>query len=83
MLCRVALIRSDVLEEHVAFIIRVTIIGELSKTLAVISNRRNVAKEYSITLIMEAIHPSQTSAFTNAAQRNIPVDGILHLSFIS
>jgi hypothetical protein len=34
MLCRVALVRSDVSEEHSASIIRVTGIGELEKTLA-------------------------------------------------
>jgi hypothetical protein len=35
----VTLVRSDVSDEHIASIIRVTIIGELGTTLAVISNR--------------------------------------------
>jgi hypothetical protein len=39
ILCRVALVRTDVSEEHSASIIRVTRIGELG-TLAVTSNRR-------------------------------------------
>jgi hypothetical protein len=37
MLRRVALVRTDVSEESSAFIIRVTRIGELEKTLAVTS----------------------------------------------
>jgi hypothetical protein len=40
MLRRVALVRTDVSEEHSASIIRVTRIGELGTTLAVTSNRR-------------------------------------------
>jgi hypothetical protein len=39
MLHRVALVRTGVSEERVAYIIRVTRIGELGKTLAVTSNR--------------------------------------------
>jgi hypothetical protein len=39
MLRRVALVRTDVSEEHSAFIIRVPRIGELGTTLAVTSNR--------------------------------------------
>jgi hypothetical protein len=38
MLRRVALVRTDVLEEHIASIIKVTRIGELATTLAVTSN---------------------------------------------
>jgi hypothetical protein len=40
MLRRVALIRTDVSEERIASIIRVTRIGELATTIAVTSNRR-------------------------------------------
>jgi hypothetical protein len=40
MLRHVALVRTDVLEELSASIIRVTRIGELGTTLAVTSNRR-------------------------------------------
>jgi hypothetical protein len=42
MLRRVALVRTDVLEELSASFIRVTRIGELGTTLAVTSNRRSV-----------------------------------------
>jgi hypothetical protein len=38
MLCRVALVRTDVSEELSSFSIRVTRIGELGTTLAVTSN---------------------------------------------
>jgi hypothetical protein len=40
MLRRVALVRTDVSEEHSASFIRVTRIGDLGTTLAVTSNRR-------------------------------------------
>jgi hypothetical protein len=39
MLCRVALVRTDVTEEHIASIFRVTKIGELGRTLAVVGDR--------------------------------------------
>jgi hypothetical protein len=42
MLCRVALVITDVSEELSASIIRVTRIGEVGTTLAVTSNRRGV-----------------------------------------
>jgi hypothetical protein len=41
MICRVALVRTDVSEERIAFIIRVTRIGNLG-TLAVTSNRHSM-----------------------------------------
>jgi hypothetical protein len=44
MLCRVALVRTDVSEELSASFIRVTRIGELGTTLAVASNRRTVRR---------------------------------------
>jgi hypothetical protein len=40
ILCRVALVRTDVSEELSASFIKVTRIGELGTTLAVTSNRR-------------------------------------------
>jgi hypothetical protein len=43
ILHRVALVRTDVSEEHSAPIIRVTRFGELGTTLTVTSNRRTVA----------------------------------------
>jgi hypothetical protein len=50
MLRRVDLVRTDVSEERIASIIRVTKIGELRTTLAVTSNRRAFLQEpYGIT----------------------------------
>jgi hypothetical protein len=46
MLRHVALVRTDVSEEHIACIIRVTRIGELGTTLALTSNRYAVKKCY-------------------------------------
>jgi hypothetical protein len=40
MLCRVALVRTDVSEERITSIVRVTRVGELGTMLAVTSNRR-------------------------------------------
>jgi hypothetical protein len=44
MLCRVALVRTDVSEELCASVIMTTIIGELGTTLAVTSNRRTLRR---------------------------------------
>jgi hypothetical protein len=44
MLRRVALVRTDVSEECITSIIRVTRIGELGTTLAVTSNRRTLRR---------------------------------------
>jgi hypothetical protein len=44
MLCRVALVRTDVSEEISASLIRVTKIGELETALAVTSNRRTLRR---------------------------------------
>jgi demethoxyubiquinone hydroxylase (CLK1/Coq7/Cat5 family) len=44
MLCRVALVRTDVSEEISASFIRVTRIGELGTTLAVASKRRTLRR---------------------------------------
>jgi hypothetical protein len=52
MICHVALVRTDVSEEHIAPIIRVTRIGELGTTIAVTSNRRSVRR-----LLVTAIVP--------------------------
>jgi hypothetical protein len=46
LLRRVALVRTDVSEEHGASFIRVTKIGELGTTQAVTSNRRTLRRNY-------------------------------------
>jgi hypothetical protein len=51
MLHRVALVRTDVLEEHSASIIKVTKIGELGTTLAVTSNRSTLLGSVSRLLV--------------------------------
>jgi hypothetical protein len=68
MLRCVALVRTDVSEEHGTSFIRVTRIGELGTTLAVTSNRR-----------CEEITRFGTGAsvLTRATRRNIPEDAIL------
>jgi hypothetical protein len=57
MLCHVALIRTNVLEEHSSSIIRVTEINEPGTTLAVL-----------VTLMMEALHSYETLVITRATQ---------------
>jgi hypothetical protein len=65
LLCRVALVRTDVSEEPGASVIRVTKIGELGTTQAV-------------TLMKEAPGSSETSVLTRSTRRNNPEDDILH-----
>jgi hypothetical protein len=87
MLRRVALVRTDVSEERIASIIRVTRNGELG-TLAVTSNHSmlwllvtaNLVPSFPIvvTLMMEAICSSKTSVLTRATWHNSPDDGIFH-----
>jgi hypothetical protein len=60
MLHRVALVRTDVSEEHSASFIRVTRIGELGTTLAVTSNRRTRVFLSSVRrlLVTASVDPS-------------------------
>jgi hypothetical protein len=80
MLRRVALVRTDVSEEHSASIIRVTRIGELG-TLAVTSNRRTLRRNTKrveanvvpsspilVTLMIEALCSSETSVLIRATR---------------
>jgi hypothetical protein len=62
MLRRLALVRTDVSDEHIASIIRVTKIGELGITLAATSNRSTL----------------RTPVLTSATRHHIPDDDILH-----
>jgi hypothetical protein len=86
MLRRVALVRTEVSEERIAAIIRVTRTGELGTTLAVTTHRSTLRKIVTVnvrssailvTLKMEAIHSSEMSFLTRATWRNNPEDSIL------
>jgi hypothetical protein len=87
MLRRVARVRIDVPEELSASIIKMTRIGELGTTLAVISNRRRVRRllvngyvptsPILVILMIKALSTSGTSILTRATRRNIQEDAIL------
>jgi hypothetical protein len=70
MLRHVALVRTDISEERIAYIFGVTKVGELETTLAVTSNRS--------TLRRSTEHSSETSFFTKTSRHHIPEDGIFH-----
>jgi hypothetical protein len=71
--------RTDVSEEHVASIIRVTSIGKLGTMLAVPSKRNMLRRHFFLViLMMEALHSSETPALRTATRRNNQEDDILH-----
>jgi hypothetical protein len=91
MLFRVALVRTDVSEKYIAFVIRLTIIDELGKTLALTSNwstqdsaiRLQVtakvvpSSSILVTLMTKAKRSSERLVLTRISPHNIPEDGIL------
>jgi hypothetical protein len=86
MLRHVALVRTDVSEERIASVIRVTRLGELGSALAVTRGVLRLlvianvvpSSPILVTLMVETIRSSRTSVLTRAKWRNIPDDGILH-----
>jgi hypothetical protein len=74
MLGRVALVRTDVSEERMGSIIRVTRIDDLRTTLATAVPSSPIL----VILMMEAIISSEMSVLTTTPQRNLPEDGIVH-----
>jgi hypothetical protein len=74
MFRRVALVRADVSEERVGFIIRVKRFGELGTTLACVVPRSPIL----LTLLMQATRSSETSVLTIVTRPKIPEDAILY-----
>jgi hypothetical protein len=92
MFSRVAVVRTDVSEERIISIFRLTRIGEIGITLAANRNivvflrsllrllvTANVVSSSPIlvTLMIEAIHSSEMSVLTKESPRHIPEEGIL------
>jgi hypothetical protein len=70
MLRRVALVRTDVSEERIAYIVYLRSVLRLLITINVPSS------PILVNMMMEVICSSETSAFTTATRRNIPKDGV-------
>jgi hypothetical protein len=84
---RVGLVRTDVSEEFIVSIIRVTRIGELGTTLAVTSNRNTLRRNNvpgSLILVILMIRgdtfPRNVGSYKSHTAYNILEDGILRLS---
>jgi hypothetical protein len=71
---------TDISEERITSIIRVTTIGELGTMLTVTSNRSMLHRNNCnfITLMIEAMRSSEMSVLTRATRGHIQERGILH-----
>jgi hypothetical protein len=77
MLCHVALLRTDVSEERIAFIIKVYVF--LRSVLRLLVTASVVpSSPILVTLMMETIRSFETTVLTRATRRNIAEGGILH-----
>jgi hypothetical protein len=83
----VALVRSNVSEEHIASITRVKRLSELGTELAVflrsvfqllVTANAVSRSQILFTLVMETIRCFETSILTRTIRRHIQEDGILH-----
>jgi hypothetical protein len=79
MLRRVVLVRTDVSEKDIASITMVTIVGELGTKIALLFTANVVPNSpILVTLMMEAIHSSETLFISRTTRHHIPEDAILH-----
>jgi hypothetical protein len=76
ILRRVDLIRTDVSEDRIVFIIRVTRIGRV--LLLLVTANAVSSSPILVTLLVKAIRSLETSIHTRATKRNIPEEDILH-----
>jgi predicted hotdog family 3-hydroxylacyl-ACP dehydratase len=77
MFCRVALVRTDVSEEHSAHLVFLRSVRQLLVTAGVVPSSTIL-----FILMKEELSSSETSVFTRATRRNIPEDIILHRIYL-